>query len=441
VRWTPSSDGDERKARDASAAGYPVRGVSAGAAGGPVAAWEGHLEVLGRWARCDWPLSPDGRAVAEALAHGLGLRLGAQGSGNGRGALGEVVRLVLAAAQADVATLRAALADHRAPATRALLAGVLGAPWLLAVVRLRGTAVAGTELRACASREEAAAVLTALTGGDATGAHGPLPALRALVTGGARGPRRDAPLLGDGGRDAAPNGADDVQLLVLPLLTLEGAIPTEPPAAVLAGVLGAALPRAGSPFLDETPAARVEAPAEEDEEAAEDDEADDDARDAEARDEEDDEEAADDDAAPTRAAPRAFGAPAPAPPAEPEPVEPEAMAAALARLRARRRAPERVAATVASDDGVVEHVTDVTPWLAEASAAEVRALAGDGWTGEEATEVARALAGDDPEVAEVVRHARRSESELLVEIDGRAASAWLRANRPDLADTLDDLLD
>ncbi len=426
--------------------GYPVRGATVASV---VDTWGEHLDNLARWGRSDWPLAPDGRAVAGALALGLGLRLGAPGSGNGRGALGEVVRLLLATAQADVATLRAALADPRASSSRALLAGVLGAPWLLAAVRARGGAVLGTELRACASREEAAAVLTALSGAD--GVHGPLPALRALVTGWVRGPRRDAPLLGDDRRDAAAVGADDEHLLVLPLLALEGTIPMDPPAAVLAGVLGAAQPRAGSPFLVTTDVAADERATEDEQDAEEDDDRDDDRDDREDADAADgaprDDESDEGDAENALPSGRSAGArvdvtaASPAATAEPEPVEPQAMAAALERLRARRQAPARVDATVASDDGVVEHVADVTEWLASASAAELRALAAEGWAGEEAIEVARALAAEDPEVAEVVRHARRTEGELVVEIDGRAAGAWLRANRPTLADALDDLLD
>ena len=122
---------------------------------------------------------------------------------------------------------------------------------------------------------------------------------------------------------------------------------------------------------------------------------------------------------------------------------PDAMAAALARLRARRAADvatSRVPATVATDDGVVEHVADVASWLATATERELRLLAADAWGGSEGVELARALAGDDPEIAEVVRHARRSDSELVVEVDARAAAAWLRAHRPEVADRLDGLL-
>jgi hypothetical protein len=100
-----------------------------------------------------------------------------------------------------------------------------------------------------------------------------------------------------------------------------------------------------------------------------------------------------------------------------------------------------VEASIASDDGVVEHVTDVVPWLQDATLVELRSLAREGWTGEQALEVARALAEADPEIGEVVRHARRSESELMVEIDPEAASAWLRVHRPDVARRLDDVLE
>jgi hypothetical protein len=445
VRWTPGGDGDARAMRDGGTYGAGRTNGSggtggAGGVGGVMAdAWGEHIEALGRWCRSDWPLSATGRAAAESLALGMGMRLGTPGGGNGRGALGEVVRLVLAGAEADVATLRAALAEHRAPGSRTLLARIVGAPWLLATVRLRGATVEGTELRACVSREEAAALLTALVG---VVNEGPVPALRALVTGWVRGATRDAPLLGDGeGGEVPLAAADETQLVVLPLLALDGAVPAEPPAAVLAALGGLAAPRVATPFLaDDDPRAvglpTREAPTEEDEE-----EEDDASADAAREDEEP--EAEEDDEAPADAmtvAVASVAAPAPTV-AEPEPVEAEAMAAALARLRARHTTVQHVEASIASDDGVVEHVADVIPWLAEASTVEVRALARDGWAGEEAIEVARAMADDDPEIAEVVRHVRRTEGELVVEIDGRAASQWLRANRPDLAERLDDLLD
>jgi hypothetical protein len=442
VRWMPAGDGDARTRRESGPYGS-ARAAGPGGAGGTGGvmsdAWGSHIETLGGWCRSDWPLSATGRSAAASLALALGLRLGAAGGGNGRGALGEVVRLLLAAAQADVATLRAALADHRAPGSRTLLARIVGAPWLLATVRLRGGTVEGTELRACVSREEAAALLTSLAGAANDGS---VPALRAIVTGWVRGANRDAPLLGDGGDDVPLAGADETQFLVLPLLALDGAVPGELPAAVLAAMGGLAAPRVPSPFLDDADPRAVglrerDQPADED-----DDESANDAEDAEAEDADADDEESTDDAAVE--APLAIAAPVAAravAAVESDPVEAEVMAAALARLRARHATVQHVEASIASDDGVVEHVADVVPWLAEASTVEVRALARDGWAGDEAIEVARALAADDPEIAEVVRHVRRTEGELVVEIDGRAASAWLRANRPELAERLDDLLD
>lgn len=450
VRWTPAGGDDAPGARG---------GYGAGRAGGPGAAgatsteaWNAHIDTLDRWCRSDWPLSAAGRSAAASLALALGLRLGPRQGGNGRGALGEVVRLVLAAAQADVATLRAALADHRAPAARARLAGTVGAAWLLATVRLRGETIVGTELRACVSREEAAALLTTLAGGAA--GDGQVPALRALVTGWVRGARRDAPLLGDGGTDVPLAGPDETQLLVLPLLSLDAPVPAAPPPAVLASMLGAAIPGGAplgaSPFLDVADPRAIGMPARDEDADVEEDEEEEDAPSADDQtdDQTDDEDQASDDEGADDEAPAAVAAPAaraplPAAPSrpEPEPVEAEVMAAALARLRARAAGVSHVEASIASDDGVVEHVADIIPWLAEASVVEVRALARDGWAGDEAIEVARALAAEDPEVAEVVRHARRTEGELVVEIDGRAASLWLRANRPELAERLDDLLE
>ena len=471
VRWTPGSGADQRAARES--AGYGTRGPSGAGAGNTVDAWSAHVETLGRWCRSDWPLSSTGSAAASALALALGLRTGAPGSGNGRGALGELLRLVLAAAQCDVATLRAALTEPRTPQARALLAGTVGAPWLLCTVRLRGATIVGTELRAVASRAEAAAMLGALAGGAGDG--GPLPALRALASGWVRGTRRDVPLLGDGVAAGAAEAVeiDEALTLVLPLLALDAPVPSELPAAALAAVHGGAVPKAASPFLDvgdpraigalEPLVPMVEEDEDEDAEgdAPDASDADDDPSDpgaeAEASEREADE---DDDDAPEvmlaeddaigRRLDRTFLAHGTTPSARveatvaatpDEPIEAEVMAAALARLRSRSATVDRVTASVATDDGVVEHVTDIVPWLTDATTVEVRALARDGWSGEEAIEVARALAEDDPEIAQVVRHARRNEAELVVEIDGRAASAWLRAHRPELADRLDELLD
>ena len=115
--------------------------------------------------------------------------------------------------------------------------------------------------------------------------------------------------------------------------------------------------------------------------------------------------------------------------------------AAVARAGARAaRTVERVEATVMTDDGVAEHVCDIASWLAGATARELDALARAGWTGDVAAEVAADLVDDDPEVADVLRHARRVESEVIVEIDGAAAMAWLTRHRPSMAGALTDAL-
>lgn len=128
-------------------------------------------------------------------------------------------------------------------------------------------------------------------------------------------------------------------------------------------------------------------------------------------------------------------------PVEAEPPEPETPfdRAAVERACARAARPvEHVDATVWSDDGVAEHVCDVTAWLAGATARELEALVRAGWAGDEAEDVAAALADDDPEVADVLRHARRTDAGVVVEIDGRAAMAWLARHRPVVAGALDE---
>ena len=116
------------------------------------------------------------------------------------------------------------------------------------------------------------------------------------------------------------------------------------------------------------------------------------------------------------------------------PFDREAVARACARAA---RPVQRAEATVMTDDGVAEHVCDVSAWLAGATVREVEALVRSGWSGAPAEEVAATLADDDPEVADVVRHARRAESDLIVEIDGAGALAWLARHRPEIAAALD----
>lgn len=115
--------------------------------------------------------------------------------------------------------------------------------------------------------------------------------------------------------------------------------------------------------------------------------------------------------------------------------------AAVERARARAaRVVERVEATVMTDDGVAEHVCDVSAWLAGASVDELVALMRAGWAGAEAEDVAAELAEEDPEVADVLHHARRTDAELLVDIDGAAAMVWLTRHRPRIAARVDEAL-
>jgi len=116
--------------------------------------------------------------------------------------------------------------------------------------------------------------------------------------------------------------------------------------------------------------------------------------------------------------------------------------AAVERACARAARPvEHVEATVWTDDGVAEHVCDVSGWLAGATVREIETLVRAGWAGDAAEEVAAAVADDDPEVADVLRHARRTDASVVVEIDGRAGMAWLARHRPGVADALDDTAD
>lgn len=127
-----------------------------------------------------------------------------------------------------------------------------------------------------------------------------------------------------------------------------------------------------------------------------------------------------------------------APAEPPRPAEPfDRAAVERARARAAQRI-ERVEATITSDDGVADHVCDVTGWLASATVREIETLIHAGWAGDEAAEVAVALADEEPEVGEVLRHARRADTGVVVEIDGAAALAWLARHRPAVAEVLDD---
>jgi hypothetical protein len=391
--------------------------------------WRARLDALTRWCLADAGLAPSAAAVTDAA----------------RPTLGDLLRRSLARAGDGVVDLLDALDAPDEPAHRARLTRVLGGDVLLVVVTARGGVAAHAEARACRSAEEAETLVAAFLGGAVppwlagSGAH---------VRDGIAGPLLAAPL------DDGPPPARHASLarllgdptvestLVLPLLALEAhAIDAGPSAAPAPTVLGGVL-RPGAAFLDAPaigpfdPASTFgAAPALDEDEPPADD----------ADDAPEDEDADDDDVpalilaepAPpafVRAAARPAAATDEADDADDTPAVPAAVV--LERLRARQGGVGRVSVVVAADDGSAEYLGDAAPWLAEAGEQELRALARDGWTGDAAVELA--LAADDPEVIEVAREARRNQAELVVEIDGDEAEAWLRRHRAEVVEALDE---
>lgn len=434
------------------------------------AGWRSRLDALIRWCLAEVPLAPAAAAAAGAL----------------RPTLGDLLRRALGHAGDGVVDLLDALDAPGDPAARARLARVLGADVLLVVVTARGGVIVRADARACRTRDEAEALVSAFLGhvappwaaGGGVHVRGPdiAPLLAHALGGGAPPPgtafdARPAVSVGDAGDST----------LVLPFLPLDGSAPPAPPRAGPFGVPAAPgdtlpvapnappnelpnelpneppddLPHAGAPLVFggvlRPGAAFLDAPDRGDERArVSQDDAPHPAGAAPARDDDadidDDEDVADALAAGDAFA-RAFACDAPrggqgaavlfpgdaddadaVPPAVPDP------GAALARLRARTAPVERVPVVIATDDGEAEHLGDAATWLAEASEQELRALARGGWTGDTAVELA--LASDDPEIDDVARQARRQDVELVVEIDGDAAAAWLRRHRPETAERL-----
>lgn len=397
--------------------------------------WRARLDALTRWCLSDVPLAPAAAVVAAGA----------------RPTLGDLLRRTLGRAGAGVVDLLDALDAPNDPIPHAQLTRVLGADVLLTVATARGGAVVRAESRACRTAEEALMLVGAFLGGAVApwmataGAH-----VRDAIASPLLAEPLDGSVLASSHAAFARHLSDTAaeSTLVLPLLYLDGRAPTvQAPPPVVRGVSSADTPpltvfggvlRPGAAFLD-GPGLGVGSAV---------DQADDETLDDEARDDDPDEPDDDDALAPD--APTTLGlAPVPvaSPAAADEPEdesddEPAVVAeharAALERLRARRGPVERVPVVIASDDGVAEHVGDAAAWLAEASEQELRALARGGWTGDTAVELA--LAADDPEVDDVARQARRHESELVVEIDGDAAAAWLRRHRPETAERLEAVL-
>lgn len=433
--------GSGRLAAGAPAAGAPAAATSLPHASGPPAdavaltRWRARLDALTRWCLSELPLAP---AVADAVP-------------GGRPTLGDLLRRALGCDGAGVVDLLDALDAPDTPTARALLGRVLGADLLLVVVTLRGSTIVRADARACRSPAEAAALVDAYLGRPA--AHW-VPTAGVAVLGDAHVPTlatstdgRD--LYGSGRPSSSQREDSAATTILLPFLPLDGravaaaapgpvAVATEPPLVMLPAILGGTL-RPGAAFLD----ADLTLDDADDEEAH----ADDAARDHDAQDDDPQDDAPDEHDAPQHDAPHHDAPRANAPDGRGDTpsargrdeveVSPADAAGALDRLRARTTAAaDRVSALIATDDGAAEHVGDAAVWLAEASEQELRALVRGGWSGDSALEVALALADEDPEADEVVQWGRRHESELVVEIDGDAAVAWLRRHRPDTAERL-----
>ena len=416
------------------------------------AQWRARLDALTRWCLSELPLTP---AVVDALPAV-------------RPTLGDLLRRALSRDGCGVVDLLDAL-DAATPEARALLGRVVGSDLLLVVVTAREGALVRADARGCRTPDEARALVNAFFGtpapawvaefgaADAAGSRTPL---LAWGTDGLQFGATTAAALGQ-------SAAGDITI-VLPFLPLDGRpmavapvpspLPDIEPAIdpfAMPAILGGTL-RPGAAFLDAPPAIGSD-DADAPDAAWRGQDAEDEEGGHEADDEDDTSDESDDEAS-QDSAPAAFGDPddeflaAFAPPPNIRADVADARAGedhatgvdhggALDRLRARTSAAvQRVSVLIATDDGVAEHVADAVAWLADASEQELRALARAGWMGDAAADVALTLAEDDPEALDVVQLARRHEAELVVEIDGQAASAWLATHRPDAARRLGTLL-
>jgi hypothetical protein len=369
------------------------------ATGGPGAAhdaasaarWRARVDALTQWCLSDLPLAP---GVAGAV-------------GPIRPTLGELLRRALGHDAAGVTDLLDALDSAGTPAARALIGRVLGGEILLVVVTVRGGGIVRADARACRAADEARALVDAYLGAPAAewvATHG------ASDVGGTRGPALvtglDGEQLPDSITSAPGQSSDDALTIVLPFLPLDSTAAAHPTAATTApnpyalpAILGGTM-RPGAAFLD--------APALDDA----------DGRTARPRrttrgttptpgttgaptttDEAGGQPTIRRTTRPTRAtssnrstarsrrprprgggrrARRTVGVPGAADDADAADELPTDHSLALGRLRARTTAAaEHVAALIATDDGVAEHVADARPWLAEASEQELRARAGE----------------------------------------------------------------
>lgn len=95
-----------------------------------------------------------------------------------------------------------------------------------------------------------------------------------------------------------------------------------------------------------------------------------------------------------------------------------------------------------TDDHIVKVEFDAAPWFAQASEEAILALSDCDWGGDEAADsVAEWSVRTTPELQRVFDHYNPDEdvSGFECHVDEEAAMAWLRANRPDVAELLDRL--
>lgn len=87
-----------------------------------------------------------------------------------------------------------------------------------------------------------------------------------------------------------------------------------------------------------------------------------------------------------------------------------------------------------SDDWQTTAAFDATRWFVQASPEDIVALARIGWGGDyEADYVAQHLATTEPDVANVLRHARNTtDCGFECHIDEDAALTWLQQRRPEV---------
>jgi hypothetical protein len=138
---------------DPYASGRVARAPYGAAARAATPPWGARADAVARWCLSKRPLAPATLALLgpDALAAWVGRTPG--------DTLGALLRAALGAGEGGLVALYDALADPASPGSRALLARVLGAPFLLVTVRVRQGALVGADARACSDEREALGLL------------------------------------------------------------------------------------------------------------------------------------------------------------------------------------------------------------------------------------------------------------------------------------------